>query len=202
VSDADGRAALIRRELGRRLSRSRVEHARGVAALARELCARFGASEEDGEVAGLAHDLARELDPASLEPIAARDGRPILEDERRMPVILHGRAGAVILRDELGIDDPAILDAVRDHVTGRAGMGVLSCIVYAADYLEPGRGFLEESARKAILSGSLAAMVRAVLRMSVRHLEERGRPIAAVSREVAAWLEREGVGSGDEAARR
>ena len=44
------------------LSRPRLHHSREVARLSSELCDRFHADEEKGYIAGVAHDLARELD--------------------------------------------------------------------------------------------------------------------------------------------
>ena len=180
----------IRLALAARLSPARILHSEGVALLAGELCLRFCEPVASGRLAGLAHDLAREMSPAEIRSLATQDGGPLGADEEEQPVLLHGRAGAVLLA-AMGVDDPAVLQAVRDHVTGRPGMEQLSSIVYVADFLEPGRGFLPETERLGSLRGSLAEMVSLVLRATVAYLSERGRPIAAVSRDLAGWLEQE-----------
>jgi predicted HD superfamily hydrolase involved in NAD metabolism len=192
--------AKLRRELSRRLSRERFRHSEGVAALSGELCLRFGAPRRAGVVAGMAHDVARELTEPEWRDLASRDGEPFSPDEVDMPVLLHGRAGAILLRDELAVRSPVLLEAVRDHVTGRVGMGTLSSIVYVADYLEPGRAFLTEGERRAILGGGLTAMVLAVTRGIVGYLELRGRPVARAARELVRWAEMEEGADGSQAA--
>jgi predicted HD superfamily hydrolase involved in NAD metabolism len=187
----DAEELRIRQALQARLSAKRFGHSEAVAALARELCGRFGAPGRVGYLAGLAHDIARELPIAEIAALASRDGRPVSLDEEQMPILLHGRAGAVVLELELGMRAPLLLDAVRDHVTGRPGMGTISSIVYVADFLEPGRGFVAETERLRLLSGELCAMVRVVLQKTVEHLELCGRSVARVSRELGLWAERE-----------
>jgi predicted HD superfamily hydrolase involved in NAD metabolism len=39
------------------------------------------------------------------------------------------------------VTDPEILQAVRYHTTGRAGMSLLEKVVCVADYIEPNRNF-------------------------------------------------------------
>ena len=199
---SDAEELRIRRALEARLCAKRLAHSEAVAALARELCGRFGAPDRSGYLAGLAHDIARELPIAEITALASRDGRPVSRDEEQMPILLHGRAGAVVLETELGINAPELLDAVRDHVTGRPGMGTISGIVYAADFLEPGRGFLAETERLRLLSGELRAMVRSVLEKTVEHLELRGRSVAGVSRDLGVWVGREEGAYGSQAASR
>lgn len=41
------------------------------------------------------------------------------------PKLWHGMSGSIVVRDELGIDDEDILNAIRYHTTGRAGMSLL-----------------------------------------------------------------------------
>jgi predicted HD superfamily hydrolase involved in NAD metabolism len=144
------------------LSRPRLSHSREVARLASELCDRFHADEERGYIAGMAHDLARELDPAEMLVVCEGDGRPLTDWDRAHPLLLHGRAAAAILRKHTGYEDEAALQAMRDHVTGRPGMGQISKIVFAADFLEPTRDFVSPEFRRRTLGLSLDEMVAAV----------------------------------------
>ena len=50
--------------------------------------------------------------------------------------ILHAFNGAEEARLAFGITDPEILDAIRYHTTGRAGMTALDKLVYTADMVE------------------------------------------------------------------
>ena len=88
--------------------------------------------------AGYLHDIAKSLShEEQLELIVNNCPEYI-----RMPEFsYHQFAGAVIAEQEYGISDPFILDAIRFHATGRARMTVLEKIVYAADKLDPNRGY-------------------------------------------------------------
>ena len=157
------------------LSPRRRRHSFATARLLGELCAARGEDPLRGRAAGLGHDIARELPPGRLLELAAADGLPIRPAERQQPVLLHGRAGARLLETELGLDDPQVLEAVRDHTVGRAGMGRLSRLLYAADFLEPGRDFVSEDFRRRALSLDLDGMLLMVVE------------------QVRDWLRREGI---------
>lgn len=53
----------------------------------------------------------------------------------------HAPVGAILVEREIGIQDPAILSAIRFHTTGRVNMTTLEKIIFLADYIEPGRAF-------------------------------------------------------------
>jgi predicted HD superfamily hydrolase involved in NAD metabolism len=160
------------------LSKPRLSHSREVARLASELCDRFHADEEKGYIAGMAHDLARELDVPEIVLLAESDGRPVSECERQTPILLHGRAAAAILMKHTGYADAEALQAVRDHVTGRAAMGPISKIVFAADYLEPTRDFVSPEFRRRTLGLALDEMVLAVLERKLHYVRAAGSPVA------------------------
>jgi predicted HD superfamily hydrolase involved in NAD metabolism len=161
------------------LSRPRLSHSREVARLASELCDRFHADEDKGYIAGVAHDLARELDPAEMLLLAERDGLPVRDWERANPLLLHGRAAAAVLSKHTGYGDPETLQAIRDHVTGRGGMGPISRIIFAADFLEPARDFVSPEFRRRTLGLSLDEMVLAVLERKIHFVKAAGREVAA-----------------------
>ncbi|GBR73353.1 hypothetical protein NO1_0750 [Candidatus Termititenax aidoneus] len=54
-------------------------------------------------------------------------------------MLLHSPLGAALAREEFGVSDPKILNAIHYHTLGRARMGRLEKIIYVADYSEPGR---------------------------------------------------------------
>jgi predicted HD superfamily hydrolase involved in NAD metabolism len=164
-----------------RLSPGRLRHSEETAALAFSMGARFGQDPAAGALAGLLHDVARESSLDSIREIALTDGGQLASWERAIPIVLHGRAAAVLARRDLGVEDPAVLWAIRDHVTGRASMGPLSRIVFAADFLEPTRRFLAEGERRVILAGDLDAMVLEVLVRTFRYLRKEALPVAEPS---------------------
>ena len=108
--------------------------------LARELAAAYGAEPEEAAVAGLLHDVAREMEPGRLLALAEEWGLLLYEVDRKVPILLHGAVGAEILRREWNLENPRILAAVAQHITGGPAMSLLSQAVFIADYA-PGRRF-------------------------------------------------------------
>jgi len=172
------------------LSRPRLSHSREVARLSCELCDRFHVDEEKGYIAGMCHDLGRELETSEILLLCESDGLPLASWERENPLLLHGRAGAAILQKDTGYSDPVALDAIRDHITGRAGMGSLSKIVFAADYLEPTREFVSPEFRRRTLALSLDEMVLAVLERKIHHVRAQSREIAPAAKALHEELTR------------
>jgi predicted HD superfamily hydrolase involved in NAD metabolism len=160
------------------LSKPRLNHSREVARLASELCDRFHADEEKGYIAGMAHDLARELEVSEILLLAETDGNPVSEFERAQPLVLHARAAAAILTKHTGYTDAEALQAIRDHVTGRGTMGTISKIVFVADFLEPTREFVSPEFRRRTLGLSLDEMTLAVLERKLHYVRAESREVA------------------------
>ena len=59
------------------------------------------------------------------------------------PQLAHSKLAAAILKDKFGVEDEDILNAVRYHTTGRAGMSLLEKIIFVADATEPNRTYEE-----------------------------------------------------------
>lgn len=147
----------------RDLSPRRYQHSLEVARLCASLCRRFDVEPRRGFLMGLGHDIAREYSARQLKSTALRDGSPISSAEEKNPILLHGRAGALVLQENFGFDDPDILQAVRTHTLGSGDAGPLAKILYVADFCEPSRKFISSGFRKSCLEGSLDTMVRLVI---------------------------------------
>jgi len=149
----------------------RLQHILGVEQMAAALARHYGLPADKAEQAGLLHDLAKYFKPQRLLAIAQAEGwelDPILEAN---PRLLHADASAVVARDEFGVRDPDILDAIRNHTLGRPEMSDLSCVVYVADALEPTRGDSPElAALRRACWDNLAQAVWLVADYSLQHL--------------------------------
>ena len=91
------------------------------------------------QVAGLLHDCAKCIPTGKKLKICKKNDIPLTRWEEENEALLHAKVGVYIAKKKYGIDDPAILNAIRYHTTGKADMTVLEKIVYIADYIEPGR---------------------------------------------------------------
>ncbi|MGB7414407.1 MAG: bis(5'-nucleosyl)-tetraphosphatase (symmetrical) YqeK [Thermosynechococcaceae cyanobacterium] len=90
--------------------------------------------------AGLLHDVAKYFEPRTLLKIARSHSfalDPLLEAN---PHLLHAPVGAVVAQEEFGVKDRGVLDAIANHTLGSPDMGDLSCVLFLADGMEPGRG--------------------------------------------------------------
>jgi nicotinate-nucleotide adenylyltransferase len=136
-----GPALIVRMEgeVRRILSQPRFLHSRQVAVMASDLCRIFGLDSQAGYLAGIVHDIGKQLGDEELIKLAKTDKNPISSMEKQKPSLLHGRAGAAMLRKQYGIRDQAILEAVRRHTTGSEGMGPLAKALYVADKVEVSR---------------------------------------------------------------
>ena len=131
----------MRRELQRRLKRSRFAHSIGVANTAVKLAKKFGVDETKAYVAGLLHDCAREFENDELPAQAERYGVEIGEVERAMPLLLHAYIGAKMIREIYGVDDAEIEQAIHRHTVAAENMTALDKIIYFADMIEPNRNY-------------------------------------------------------------
>jgi predicted HD superfamily hydrolase involved in NAD metabolism len=159
-----------------RLSPRRRDHARRVAAEAVVLAERFGAPPDKAEVAGLLHDLCRELPDSETLAAAKRYGIPVGPVEARRPKkILHGPVAAAELARR-GVD-AEVCRAISLHTIGDAGMTVLEKVVYLADYCEPSRDFPGVDEVRHLAETSLDAAVGAAARLSLLDIIRRGRGV-------------------------
>lgn len=125
---------------------SRRRHILGVEQTAVELARAHNLDVEKAATAGLMHDLAKHFQPQRLLQMALAEGLeldPVLEAS---PHLLHADVSATVARDEFGVCDREVLQAIRNHTLGQPGMSKLSCAVFLADSLEPGRGNTPELA--------------------------------------------------------
>ena len=153
-----------------KLSPKRADHSRRTAQVAFDLAKKYGLDTHKAYFAGLSHDIAKEKKDNEILNLAEKyQGHNILDEERKLPHLLHGRAAAALLNGELGIVDRDILESVTWHISGHEEMTDLDKIIYCSDYLEPGRKFLTELFRKEALSSSLDNCVKLVLLDILKH---------------------------------
>ncbi len=153
---------------------ARFKHSISTARLCSNLCNMFGLDSKIGRISGLSHDIARDLSDEEKIALALKDGLGITEYEKKNPVLLHGRAGAMVLQEKFGISDKSILQAVRWHTTGHPDMNSIAKVLFVADYIEPERKFIDEAYRQKLYLLNLNAMVLNVLSKQITYLRNNG----------------------------
>jgi nicotinate-nucleotide adenylyltransferase len=169
--------ARMEEEARRLLSQSRFLHSRQVAVMTSDLCRLFGLDSQAGYLAGIVHDIGKQLGDEEILKLARAGRGNISSLEKRKPSLLHGRAGAVLLRKEYGLRDQEILEAVACHTTGSPGMGPLAKVLYIADKVESSRESVEPGLRDFSGyggAGGLDRLFTKILGETVSWLRQRG----------------------------
>lgn len=111
-------------------------HVAQVAAEAKRLAERFGASTEAAEIAGLLHDISAVI--LNEERIAAAHafGIEVLPEEAAFPMIIHQKLSVVLARDIFGVTAPEPLSAIGCHTTLKANASLLDKVVFVADKIK------------------------------------------------------------------
>ena len=130
-------------------------HSRNVAALSYDLCCLFRSKHpslepELGYLAGIAHDIGKNLSNSELIKLVKTSNMKISSLEKNKPSLLHGKAGAVLLKKKFKIDDKDILEAVALHTSGSEAMRPLAKVIYIADKMEVSREKADPAIRKKI----------------------------------------------------
>jgi nicotinate-nucleotide adenylyltransferase len=188
-SEKGGLAEIIMRlehDVRSALNYERFVHCRNTALLSWDLCRRFGLESQKGYLAGIAHDMAKNLGNDELIRLAHADGASISKLEQRKPGLLHARAAAVLLQRKYGIRDEDVLEAIRYHTTGTRDMGPLAKIVYVADKIEISRPGVENALREMCVTDDLESLFRAVLGNTVSYLRARQVDISYGTRRLLA----------------
>ena len=157
-----------------RLSKKRYTHSLNVAHEAQRLAELYGEDPEKAYFAGLMHDVCKELPAEEQEELVRASSFAVSKEELVTKPVWHGIAGAYFLQVRLGVTDPDVLNAVRYHTVGRAGMTRLEEIVYLADLISEDRTYDGvEQMRQLCLTSINAAMLEGI-RFSIETTLKKG----------------------------
>lgn len=151
----------------------RYTHSVNVSKEAVRLAKKYGADEKKAAVAGILHDITKEL-PKEEQLQIMINGGIILDDiQKNSSKLWHGISGSVYIRDNLGIDDEDILNAVRYHTTGRANMSLLEKVIFIADYTSAERDYSGISTMRKKTNKSLESAMLYGLQFTLKDLSKR-----------------------------
>ena len=121
------------------INERRLSHSISVAKTAYEIAkANKMDRPERAYIAGLLHDIGKWSDESKERKVVEAHFPEYLS---LPPFAYHQFAGAWTAQNDFGIEDQEMLDAIKFHATGSGDMTALGKIIYAADKIEPTRGF-------------------------------------------------------------
>ena len=135
-----------------KLPTGRFIHSRNTAILAAHLARRFALDEDAAYSAGIVHDIGKDIST----PLG------------------HGEAGAALLENNYDVTDPDVLEAVRVHTEGRAGMGGIAKAVYIADKVEWRRRTVAPGLRRLLETLPLDELLAIIMREVHDYLRKKG----------------------------
>ena len=115
------------------LSEKRFYHSVCVMERAIEYAKIYGADTEKAKIAGILHDIAKEIPKEDRVSYAENIGVIPDEIEKESTGLLHSKVAAKIAETKFGLDKE-ICDSIAYHTTGRENMTLLDKIKYIADY--------------------------------------------------------------------
>ena len=125
-----------------KMSLKRFTHTLGVVEMSEKLAKIYNANIEKCKVAALLHDICKEMNMEYIKNICKNNFiNELSEEDLENNEILHGFAGAYYVKNELGINDKEILNAIKYHTVGAKDMTLLEKIVYIEDAIEYGRNY-------------------------------------------------------------
>ncbi len=145
------------------MGKKRYVHSCNVAEMCVKLARIHGENEEKAYTAGILHDIRKEAEPEEMKREMLASGFYVDPAELAAAKTWHGIAGAYYVKNALGITDADILNAIRFHTVGRAGMSRLEKIVYLGDLVSAERSYPDvEKYRGYALKNLDDAMFRAL----------------------------------------
>lgn len=129
----------------------RYRHSLGVADAAVKLAGIYGEDPVKAYVCGLLHDIEKNAPIEEQRKYMLLLGDPLPREVLENRKLWHAPAGAAFVREELGIVDEGMINAIKYHTTGREGMTMMEKIIYTADFISVERHFdgVEEIREKA-----------------------------------------------------
>ncbi len=156
------------------LSAKRYNHSLNVAAECRKLALKYGEDPDKAYFAGLLHDICKELPDDEQKALVENCSFTVCREELETRSLWHAVAGASFIKTEFGVEDIDILNSVRFHTVGRAGMSRLEEIVYLGDLISADRNYKDVDKMRKLSYTSLNEAMLEAFAFSVKSVIKKG----------------------------
>lgn len=153
----------------------RYHHSLCVERQAVHLAQLYGGDVNKAAAAAILHDICKNMPQDTLLQILKNSDTIVDIDFEKQPQLMHGFAGAIYIKDKLGITDQDILNAVGYHTTARGNMSLLEQIIYLADLTSQERDYPEVDELRELAEKSISrAMLSSLTQMVTEYLPSTG----------------------------
>ena len=171
---AHPKSIAIQQYLSDKLSAKRLQHVLAVQEMAVDLACVHKADVWQANLAAILHDSAKWMNAKELYS-AVRSYEIRLDPiEEVNPSLLHPLIGVKLAVEKFAVTELEVLEAVRNHTTGNPSMGVISQILYVADFAEPTRTHNAVHVVRELAYTDLRRAVHHVARAKIEHLLNKG----------------------------
>ena len=141
------------------IKESRFIHSLSVARLAYRLAKKHNMDYQKAYIAGILHDIAKGVDKNESLALMKKYYPDYVEIGA---FAYHQFLGERIAKDDFGVVDEEILNAIKYHTTGRKDMSSLEKLIYAVDKIDPTRDYdssdLIEAMEKGVEEGFIVVL--------------------------------------------
>lgn len=123
---------------------TRYQHALRVALLSYQIADDNGLDPYEALMAGYYHDITKKGESPLLHEKVKKEYSYLFPEGEMPDWAYHQFSAPYLLKEEFGVQDELVLNAIKVHTTGSGKMSWLAKILYAADKIEPGRGYDSE----------------------------------------------------------
>lgn len=167
-------------------SEHRKSHIDGVVSTADYLAIRYGADRQKTKIAALCHDLYRGIKDEALNIYVKQLGLP--KKYMNNANLAHSKVAAEMIKKDFGIEDEDVLNAVRYHTTGRAGMSILEKVIFLADSIEPGRNYPGVDEIRKVAETDLNQACLMCLEKTIEYINTKGYFLDPDTLDAREWL--------------
>lgn len=164
----------IQEYLSDKLNPKRFQHVLAVQEMAVDLACVHKADVWQASLAALLHDSAKWMNAQELYD-AVRSYEIRLDPiEEVNPSLLHPLIGVKLAIEKFAVTKLEVLEAIRNHTTGNPSMGIISQVLYVADFAEPTRTHKAVRIVREFAYTDLGRAVHHVARAKIEHLLDKG----------------------------
>lgn len=156
------------------LSQKRYKHSLNVSNAAARLASKHGADIYKATVAGLLHDICKEMSGVDQLELIKESTFSVDSLELRTPGMYHAIAGSVFIQKEFNITDEEIIRAIRFHTVCSDKLSLVEQIVYLADLISADRTYDGVSKMRRLSSKSISRAMLEALKFQIISNTEKG----------------------------